>query len=220
MHTFAGRMRIRPGSAVTIAPANNSFAVRRQCVPGKLRMATSAENHNSYDAVMWLVHDELPTLRNPCRSSQEFGIQLWAFKSITSSPGSSGQSPTQTTSCPASRILPPRCSKRQHRGAASLSNSGADLQRLNSLIADVSPRVHQAGLNILPFKPRVSRENRFKIVAGTEHSEHVFDSEPPSSNDRFASENLRIDRNALEQLRFSHFYGYPSDSMGLFLIRY
>ena len=103
--------------------------------------------------------------------------------------------------------------ERKHRGASFTPATPALIfQGSIRFIADVSPReLHQ---DRLEYHSRSSQGYParivFKIVADTEHSEHVFDSEPPSSNDRFASENLRIDRNALEQLSFSHFYGYPS----------
>jgi hypothetical protein len=52
-------------------------------------------------------------------------------------------------------------------------------------------------LNVFSLKPRESLKNRLEIVTGREHSKYMLDSKPSALNDRFATQNLWIDRNTL-----------------------
>lgn len=60
-------------------------------------------------------------------------------------------------------------------------------------------RVGQAGEYVLPFHPRVAGEDDLDGVAGGEHAEDVLYGEPVPADDRFAAEDLRVVRDALEQ---------------------
>jgi hypothetical protein len=56
--------------------------------------------------------------------------------------------------------------------------------------------VGDASLNIGRFKEREFGQDVFGRVTGGQHTEHVFDGNSQSANDRFAAENRGIDRDA------------------------
>ena len=79
-----------------------------------------------------------------------------------------------------------------------------DQQRFNALVAHEAPGVEQTGANVLDLQPRIAFENRFHGIAGREHAQDVLDREPSAANNRFAAENLRIERDPFQEFLFVH----------------
>jgi hypothetical protein len=52
-------------------------------------------------------------------------------------------------------------------------------QRLDSLVRDESMGVSETGLDVLPFEPRITGENRLRRVSGGQHAENVLDGQSP-----------------------------------------
>src|SRR6266851_468949 len=107
-----------------------------------------------------------------------------AYARISPSPGSAVQSPTHCRAGASGRLIRNR--------------------RFNPLVADDAPRVCEAGEDILPLQPRIGAKQIFGAVARCQHSENVLDGETAAADDRFASEDLRVDGDALEKVRFIH----------------
>jgi hypothetical protein len=65
-------------------------------------------------------------------------------------------------------------------------------------MADQSACVYQACLDVFTFQPWISFQKIVRRIAGCEHSEDVFHSEPTATNDGLAAEDLRIASDAFE----------------------
>lgn len=61
---------------------------------------------------------------------------------------------------------------------------------------DEAPGVDQAGTHIVCLQPRILAQEFIKRVTGGEHAEDMFNGEAPTPDDRLATENTRIGRNA------------------------
>ncbi len=48
------------------------------------------------------------------------------------------------------------------------------------------------------------RTDRWRVVAGGEHAQHVFHCESPTTDDRLAAEDPWITRDSLEQVQLVH----------------
>ena len=64
--------------------------------------------------------------------------------------------------------------------------------------------VNQTSSHIIFFEPGVSFQNCFDRIAGRDHSQNVLDRQPPSTDDRLASENARVHGDSLEKFFLVH----------------
>ncbi len=79
-----------------------------------------------------------------------------------------------------------------------------DAQRLNPFMAHKTPRVSQAGLDVLAFQPRISLQKFIGGRACCQHPQDMFDRQPPTPDDRFPTKYLGIDRDAFQKFLFVH----------------
>lgn len=64
-------------------------------------------------------------------------------------------------------------------------------------MANQPVRIGQARQNIRAFKPRVSRKDRFDVVPGRQHAQHILHRKPPPPDNRLAAEDFRVYCDAL-----------------------
>jgi len=48
----------------------------------------------------------------------------------------------------------------------------------------------KTGLNIFQFQPRITLKDSLRCVARRQHSENMFDGQPPATNNRLLSKSL------------------------------
>lgn len=60
------------------------------------------------------------------------------------------------------------------------------------------PGVDQAGLDIFTLEPAISGKNGLDVIARGKHVQYMLHCESSTSNNRLATENIRIYRDALE----------------------
>ena len=82
-------------------------------------------------------------------------------------------------------------------------------KRFNSFMANVPAGEHQAGADILGFKPRIPLKDRLACVSSRKHVEHMLNGKPPAAYDRFPAENLWVYGDPAKQIYFVH----ESDSL-------
>lgn len=102
--SFAGRIRSRPGSAVTIPPATNDSPWRAST---SSQMAACRVTEQSTSLTMPQCGSPWTTASSPksLSSVTRMRFSFRAHARIAASPGSVGQSPTQATSWPESRSV-------------------------------------------------------------------------------------------------------------------
>lgn len=89
------------------------------------------------------------------------------------------------------------------RGCQAEASCGID-ERLDTLPTDEPGREGEAGPDIVGLKSGIGFQNRLGVVACGKHAEKVFDSQSVATNDRLATEDHRVDRDAGQQIRFGH----------------
>jgi hypothetical protein len=71
-------------------------------------------------------------------------------------------------------------------------------------MSDEPVGISQAGLDIRWFQPRISLKNGFRGITSCQHAKDMFDRQPASTDNRFATENFGIHRDSLEKNVFIH----------------
>ena len=87
----------------------------------------------------------------------------------------------------------------RHRYRAEDSRGGFEGQRLDPFVADEPVSVSEAGLNILTFQPWIALKDRVRRVTRRQHTEDMLDGESATSDNRLATEDARVDRNAFQK---------------------
>lgn len=75
---------------------------------------------------------------------------------------------------------------------------------LDAFVTGQQGCINQASLDVCGFQPRVTAENGLLVITRSQHVKQVFNGKSPSSNDRFATEDFRIARDAFEELLLFH----------------
>src|SRR5207247_995782 len=88
----------------------------------------------------------------------------------------------------------PRHNHRREPSPSAIAES-----RLDALVANDTPRVCEACADVFRLEPRIPFEDCVRSIAGCQHPQHVLDGKTTAANDRLATEDLGIDRDALEE---------------------
>jgi hypothetical protein len=78
------------------------------------------------------------------------------------------------------------------------------VKRLDALVSDDPPCIHQTGSHVFRLQPWISFENGFDGVSGGQHGQDMFNRETVAPDDRFASKYLRVHGDSLKKLLFIH----------------